>query len=117
MKYLNAYNTLLWRRWFVHCLFVLSAVQTNTMQAFQAPTSSACIADSLWKNAPIFSNLDEALTSNSAGVPVLRLDLSRQKIRVVPSELAQLSELKQLILDRTTIDALPSALSALKDLE
>ena len=64
-----------------------------------------------------FSNLDEALTSNSAGVPVLRLDLSRQKIRVVPSELAQLSELKQLILDRTKIDALPSALSALKDLE
>ena len=117
MKHLNAYNRLLWCRWFVPCLFVLSAVQMNTMQACHAPTSSACIADSLWKNAPVFSSLDEALTANSAGVPVLRLDLSRQKIRVVPSELAQLSELKQLILDRTKIDALPSALSALKDLE
>ena len=117
MKHLNTYNHLLLRRWLIPCLFVLSALQTNTMQAFHVPPSAVCIADSLWKNAPVFSSLDEALTANSAGVPVLRLDLSRQKIRVVPSELAQLSELKQLILDRTKIDALPSALSALKDLE
>lgn len=117
MKYLSAYNGFLCCRWLIPCLFVLSAAPTSAMFAFHVPSSTGFTPDSLWKNAPVFSNLDEALTAHAAGFPVLRLDLSRQKLRVVPSELAQLSELKQLILNRTKIDALPSALVALKELE
>jgi hypothetical protein len=117
MKLLIAYRPSQWLRWLIPCLLMLGATRMSGITACHTTSHSICPTDSLWRNAPVFSNLDTALAANALGVPVLRLDLSRQKIRVIPSELAQLSELKQLILDRTKIDALPSALVALRDLE
>ena len=81
------------------------------------PSSFKCDRDSTWQSAPIFSSLDEALKAKASGVPVLRLDLSREKLRSVPAELAQLSDLKQLSLNRTKIESLPRALHTLEGLE
>jgi hypothetical protein len=81
------------------------------------PSSFKCDRDSTWRSAPIFSRLDEALEAKASGVPVLRLDLSREKLRSVPAELAQLSDLKQLSLNRTKIESLPRALHTLEGLE
>ena len=84
---------------------------------FIVPSFFKCDHDSTWRSAPIFSRLDEALEAKASGAPVLRLDLSREKLRSIPAELAQLSDLKQLSLNRTKIESLPLALHALEDLE
>ena len=46
-----------------------------------------------------------------------RLDLSEYKLRALPSELWQLTELKNLNLDRNELDALPPEIGRLTELE
>ena len=99
------------------CALVIFASETLGMVQFNVGSTSTMDSDSVWKSAAVFTNLDDALAAKAAGIPVLRLDLSRKKLRVVPAELAQFTELKALNLDRTKIDALPTDLRALQHLE
>ena len=70
-----------------------------------------------WVDAPIFYDLDAAVTALENGMPVLRLDLSRKRLKVLPEKIGDLTELKELILDRNKLSELPASLSALKQLE
>ena len=70
-----------------------------------------------WVNASIFYDLDAAVTAQESGMPVLRLDLSRKRLRILPGKIGDLTELKELILDRNKLSELPASLSALKQLE
>jgi Leucine-rich repeat (LRR) protein len=101
------------------CFFTLIFASIETFgkmpRTFPAQVSSE--NDSIWQLAPIYSDLTDALAAQSAGNRVLRLNLSRNKLRIVPPELAQLTDLKELILDRTKIATLPFALEKLERLE
>ena len=72
--------------------------------------------ESSWKGAPIYTDLDQALSLNNASA-VYRLDLSKKRLRAVPEEVARLSELRELRLDRNKLNALPEFLSQLSHLE
>ena len=99
------------------CVLLILTAETSAKSSLHVDSEPVCILDSVWKSAPVFTSMEDALAAKAAGFPVLRIDLSRTKLRIVPAELAQFAELKSLILDRTKIDALPEHLQSLKHLE
>ena len=101
------------------CLFALIFAATSAYGRVYvtSPNSSKLENDSIWKSAPVYTDLARALAAKSAGETVLRLNLSRKKLRTIPPELGDLTDLKELTLDRTKINGLPMALEKLQHLE
>lgn len=72
--------------------------------------------DSSWRRAPMYTELDQALSLNNVSA-VYRLDLSKKRLRQVPEEVAQFRELRELRLDRNKLTELPEFLNQLPHLE
>lgn len=72
--------------------------------------------DSTWTGAPLYTSLKEALAVEDPRT-IFRLDLSRQRLRSVPEELARFTELRELRLDRNKLDTLPAFLDRFSHLE
>ncbi|HBL38558.1 MAG TPA: hypothetical protein DDZ19_05690, partial [Flavobacteriales bacterium] len=52
----------------------------------------------------------------SQGLPIHRLDLTKKRLKEVPEELAQWTELKEVILDRNKLKSIDIDLSAWSEL-
>ena len=100
--------------------FALKAIAVFAMLWNSSDTCAFNQNDSInpaWVNASIFYDLDAAVTAQESGMPVLRLDLSRKRLKILSEKISDLPELKELILDRNKLSELPASLSALKQLE
>jgi len=64
-----------------------------------------------------FDHLDEALQAQDSGVVVLALDLSRQRLRDLPTELKRLEDLRYLLVNRNRLDHFPDWLTDMTDLK
>ena len=69
-----------------------------------------------WRTSPVYSELDEARIARSQGLPIHRLDLTKKRLKEVPEELAQWTELKEVILDRNKLKSIDIDLSAWSEL-
>ena len=72
--------------------------------------------ETTWKNAPVYTSLEAAIATDNP-TSIYRLDLSRQRLKVVPPELAQFTELRELRLDRNKLSTLPSFFDQFTHLE
>lgn len=72
--------------------------------------------DSTWIGAPVYTSMKEALAVEDP-TTIYRLDLSRQRLRAVPGELARFTQLRELRLDRNKLDSLPPFLADFSHLE
>ncbi len=72
--------------------------------------------DSTWIGAPVYTSMKEALAVEDP-TTIYRLDLSRQRLRSVPDELARFTQLRELRLDRNKLDSLPPFLADFSHLE
>ena len=64
-----------------------------------------------------FDHLEEALQAQDSGVVVLALDLSRQRLRDLPTALKQLEDLRYLLVNRNRLDHFPDWLADMTDLK
>lgn len=69
-----------------------------------------------WERAPLYTSLEAALAVEDPG-SIYRLDLSRQRLKRVPEELARFTELRELRLDRNKLKSLPAFLANFSHLE
>jgi Leucine-rich repeat (LRR) protein len=69
-----------------------------------------------WERAPLYTSLEAALAVEDPHT-VYRLDLSRQRLKTVPEELARFTELRELRLDRNKLKTLPAFLASFSHLE
>jgi len=90
------------------------AAQVHTKATQSRPHS---ITDTLWRQAPLYRSIEEALAQQALGQPVYRLDLSRQGLREAPHEIAALTDLRELRLRKNRLSALPDSWSTLTHLE
>lgn len=100
--------------------FALKAIAAFAMLWNSSDTCAFNQNDSInpaWVNASIFYDLDAAVTAQESGMPVLRLDLSRKRLKILPEKISDFPELKELILDRNKLSELPASLSTLNQLE
>lgn len=100
--------------------FALKAIAVFAMLWNSSDTCAFNQNDSInpaWVNASIFYDLDAAVTAQESGMPVLRLDLSRKRLKILSEKISDLPELKELILDRNKLSELPASLSTLNQLE
>ena len=91
-------------------LLVASLVCFNLVQAQQG--------DSLrWQDSRLYTSISKASAAREQGTPIYRLDLSKQKLKAVPVEILDWTELREVILDRNRITTLGSELKAFVFLE
>lgn len=70
-----------------------------------------------WREAPVFTSVEAAREARALGQPVYRLDLTKQKLRKFPEEIAAWSELREVILNRNKLTAIDADLSQWEHLE
>ncbi len=80
------------------------------------PFTPLAPGDSTWIGAPVYTSMKEALAVEDP-TTIYRLDLSRQRLKNVPDELARFTQLRELRLDRNKLDALPPFLTEFAHLE
>lgn len=59
-----------------------------------------------WENSTVFRSISAASKARSNGTPIFRLDLSKQKLKAIPAEISEWTELREIILDRNRIKTL-----------
>lgn len=97
---------------------VLCAFFTITLAFLWLDSLTAQISNEVdWKKSQVFKNLDKAREARLNGVPIFRLDLSKQKLNAVPSEIWDWTELREIVLDRNKIKAIGPELRQLTFLE
>jgi len=70
-----------------------------------------------WREAPVFTSVEAAREARAMGQPVYRLDLTKQKLRKFPAEIAEWSELREVILNRNKLKAIDADLRQWEHLE
>ena len=70
-----------------------------------------------WSGAQVFEDLEEAAEARRNGVPIFRLDLSKQKRSEIPTEILKWTELREVILDRNRLKSIGPELKQLVFLE
>ena len=70
-----------------------------------------------WRDAPVFTSLEAAREARALGQPIYRLDLTKQKLRKFPSEIAAWSELREVILNRNKLTGIDDDLHQWEHLE
>ena len=74
--------------------------------------------DSLrWQDSRLYTSISKASAAREQGTPIYRLDLSKQKLKALPVEIWEWTELREVILDRNRITTLGSELKAFVFLE
>jgi hypothetical protein len=64
-----------------------------------------------WSTAPVHTSLEGARAARAAGEPIYRLDLTKQRLRTFPEEIASWSELREVVLDRNKLKRIEADLS------
>jgi len=64
-----------------------------------------------------FDHLEDALQAQDSGVVVLALDLSRRRLRDLPTALTRLEDLRYLLVNRNRLDHFPDWLADMTDLK
>ena len=64
-----------------------------------------------WRAAPIYTSIESAQAARAAGQPVYRIDLTKKRLRNLPAELAEWTELREVILDRNKLTRIDDDLS------
>lgn len=64
----------------------------------------------------VHTSLKEAIEAQNSGIPVLELDLSKDKLTDLPEEIRHFTSLEKLILNKNKLDTLPEWLADLKHL-
>lgn len=64
-----------------------------------------------------FDHLEDALQAQDSGAVVLALDLSRKRLRDLPTELKRLEDLRYLLVNRNRLDRFPDWLADMTDLK
>lgn len=59
-----------------------------------------------WRDAPLVEGLDAARALRTAGEPVYRLSLEKERLREIPAEVFRLEELRELVLNRNRLTSL-----------
>ena len=67
--------------------------------------------------AEIYKSLKDAITAQESGIEVVHLNLKREKLEIIPMEIAQFTHLKSLILDKNNISEIPDWFRNFKELE
>ncbi|MDA7743058.1 leucine-rich repeat domain-containing protein [Flavobacteriales bacterium] len=81
------------------------------------PLTAQTIEPEDWENAPIFKDVESANEARLNGTPIFRLDLSKRKLKSVPTEILGWTELREVILDRNRIESIGPAWKQLALLE
>ena len=115
------------RRPFVQCLIKLTFAQKQgaRLALFATSLALSCLNSSIgqtshevvWEQSQVFKNLDEAREARMEGIPIFRLDLTKQKLKTVPPEICNWTELREIVLDRNKIEAIGPELKQLAFLE
>lgn len=64
-----------------------------------------------WRETPPYTTLDDARAARAAGQPIYRLDLTKQRLRVLPDDITEWSEVREVILDRNKLRVIDTDLS------
>lgn len=64
-----------------------------------------------WTSAPVFTSLEGARAARATGEPIYRLDLTKQRMRTFPEEIASWTELREVVLDRNKLKRIDADLS------
>lgn len=83
--------------------------------SFGGPNAAAQSVD--WQSAPVYTSIESARTARAAGQPVYRIDLTKNRLRSFPSELAEWTELREVIIDRNKLTHIDEDLSGWAFLE
>ena len=70
-----------------------------------------------WASAPVYTDVEQARTAREAGTPIYRIDLTKQRLRSFPEELANWTELREVVLDRNKLNRIDADLSGWAFLE
>jgi len=70
-----------------------------------------------WTETQVFEDLEEAAEARRNGVPIFRLDLSKQRRSEIPAEILEWTELREVILDRNRLKSIGPELKQLVFLE
>ena len=65
----------------------------------------------------VYKSLKDAIIAQENGIEVVHLDLKREKLEIVPMEIAQFTHLKTLILDKNSISEIPNWFTNFTELE
>tara|TARA_B100001564_G_C20361188_1_gene543478 strand:+ start:90 stop:695 length:606 start_codon:yes stop_codon:yes gene_type:complete len=65
----------------------------------------------------VYKSVKDAIVAQANGLEVVHLDLKREKIKIVPMEIAQFNHLKSLILDKNSINEIPEWFKNFTELE
>ncbi|MBN31425.1 MAG: hypothetical protein CL845_05455 [Crocinitomicaceae bacterium] len=64
-----------------------------------------------WQDATLYKSMERARAARRAGQPIYRIDLTKKRLRDFPSELAEWTELREVILDRNRLTRVDEDLS------
>lgn len=64
-----------------------------------------------WASAPVYTSLEGARAARAEGQPIYRLDLTKQRLRTFPAEIAGWTELREVVLDRNKLKRIDADLS------
>ena len=56
-----------------------------------------------WQAAPVYTSIESARAARAAGQPVYRIDLTKKRLRSLPTELIEWTELREIVLDLSLI--------------
>lgn len=70
-----------------------------------------------WEDSRLYTSISKASAAREQGTPIYRLDLSKQKLKALPVEILNWTELREVVLDRNRITTLGSELKAFVFLE
>ena len=69
-----------------------------------------------WRTSRVYTDMEAARVARAQGLPIFRLDLTKKRLKSLPPELAQWTELREIILDRNKLQTLNIDLSAWSEL-
>ncbi|MBO74834.1 MAG: hypothetical protein CMD33_06150 [Flavobacteriales bacterium] len=70
-----------------------------------------------WRSAPVYTSVESAKSARAAGQPVYRIDLTKKRLRTLPPELIEWTELREVIIDRNKLTRIDEDLSGWAFLE
>ena len=70
-----------------------------------------------WQAAPVYTSIESAQAARAADQPVYRIDLTKKRLRSLPTELTEWTELREIILDHNKLTRIDEDLSSWAFLE
>jgi riboflavin kinase/FMN adenylyltransferase len=110
LKSLRALGLTIGRALTVALVVLIGTLQPKVL----AQTADSIPATWSWDTARVYTNFEQAIARPER---VIRLDLTRDKLRELDPRIGRFSQLRELVLDRNKLDALPQELRFVQTLE